>query len=268
MVSFRKYVAVFTLGMQSAMEYRADFFISLFGRCFTVIIQFFVWTAVYGSSGNELYGYTYSQMVVYIIMAGVLSQITTTGFEWDIAFDIKNGTFSRFLVQPIGYLPYRVMDFFGYKIIHLIGVNIISISILALLNIGIGAQFSPLYLALAILVIPLSLMINCLLFYCFSALTFWMTEAIGIFIGLRVASNILSGGIFPLDIFGSGAQIFFGLLPFQYVIYFPLNIICGRLSSSEIINGVVAQTIWILILYVISKITWKLGMKKYIAAGG
>jgi ABC-2 type transport system permease protein len=95
-----------------------------------------------------------------------------------------------------------------------------------------------------------------------------MTEAIGIFIGLRVASNILSGGVFPLDIFGSGAQTFFGLLPFQYVIYFPLNIICGRLPYSEIINGVIAQIFWIIILYALSKITWYFGMKKYIAAGG
>ncbi len=30
--------------------------------------------------------------------------------------DVKTGKFSRFLVQPLGYFPYRICSFFGQKL--------------------------------------------------------------------------------------------------------------------------------------------------------
>jgi len=147
-------------------------------------------------------------------------------------------------------------------------VIIISVIVLLSIKAGLGAELALSNIALALLVIPVSLMINCLLFYCFAALNFWMTEAWAVFNGLSVASMIFSGGVFPLDVFGHRAQAVFKLLPFQYIIYFPLNIICGRLTSSQITFGVLAQFFWVAILYVFSKILWRIGMKKYIAAGG
>jgi ABC-2 type transport system permease protein len=268
MKRLKKYACAFVLEIQSAMEYRADFVMTLFSGCFTVIIQVVLWTAIYGGSQTEIYGYTYNQMIVYVIMAGIMTQVVSTGFEWEILIDIKEGMLSRFLVQPIGYFPYKVAGLLGRKVIHLAVVIIISIVVLLSIKVSLSAEFSPLDIALALAVTPVSLMINCLLFYCFAALNFWMTEAWSVFDGLRVASMIFSGGIFPLDVFGPGAQAVFRLLPFQYIIYFPLNIICGRLRFTEIVFGILAQFFWIAVLYAFSRLLWKIGMKKYIAAGG
>jgi ABC-2 type transport system permease protein len=268
MKRLKKYSCAFILEIQSAMEYRLDFFMDLLSGCFTVIIQVFLWTAIYGGSQNEMYGYTYNQMIVYVIMAGVMTKIVSTGFEWEILIDIKEGTLSRFLVQPIGYFPYKVAGLLGRKVIHLAVVVLIAIGVLLAIKVSLSAEFALTNIAIVLAVIPVSLMINCLLFYCFSALNFWMTEAWSVFNGLSVASWIFSGGVFPLDVFGHRAQEVFKLLPFQYIIYFPLNIICGRLRYSEIISGILTQFFWIAVLYALSKLLWKLGMKKYIAAGG
>jgi len=264
----RKYSCAFVLQIQSALEYRTDFFMDLLSGAFTVIIQVFLWTAIYGGSRTTMYGYTYNQMIVYVIMAGIMTKVVSTGFEWEILLDIKEGTLSRFLVQPIGYFPFKVAGMLGRKVIQLGVVIIISVFLLLLIKINLSAEFTPSYIALALAVVPISLMINCLLFYCFAALNFWMTEAWSVFNGLSVASMIFSGGVFPLDVFGQRAQAVFKLLPFQYIIYFPLNIICGRLRSAEIIFGIIMQFFWVAVLYAFSKILWKVGMKKYIAAGG
>ena len=270
MRALRKYAVAFSLEMQGSMEYRVDFLLSLVNGSFMIIVQFFLWTAIYnGDVQKELYGYNYSQMIVYVIMAGVLSKVMATGFEYDVEEDIKDGRLSRFLVQPIAYLPYRVLGFLGKKTIQIVMVLIISALVLGVLALTVGAEFRAADIGLAVLVIPLSLLLNCMLFYCISMLGFWMTQAWNVFNGMGVVSMILSGGIFPLDVFGSGARAVFRLLPFQYVVYFPLNILCGRLGgAADFWSGLLTQIVWILLLYALAKLLWKLGMKKYIAAGG
>ena len=105
----RKYTKAFELGFQTAHEYRGNFLLSLLSAAYPIVIQVFMWTAIYGSSGDAvIYGYNYRQMLTYTFLAGLVARIVRTGFEYDIMEDIKNGKFSLFLVQPLGYFPYRL----------------------------------------------------------------------------------------------------------------------------------------------------------------
>ncbi len=95
-----------------------------------------------------------------------------------------------------------------------------------------------------------------------------MTEVFVLFWGINLFTLILSGAIFPLDIFGGDMLRFFDVLPFKYTTYFPTNILTGRLDGNLIIFGIIIQFIWIIILLIMSNFLWKLGMKKYVAVGG
>ncbi|MCL1823890.1 MAG: ABC-2 family transporter protein [Oscillospiraceae bacterium] len=269
MKGISKYTTVVKLGIQEAVEYRIDFLFNMINGCFTVFIQFFMWTAIYGTSENDvLYGFSYPQMMVYIIMAGILANVTSTGFEYEIADDIREGTLSRFLVQPIAYFPYRTVLFLGRKILAFVVIVVVSAVTLTVLHFTLGAEFAAMNILLTFLIVPLSLLLNSVIFYCVSMAAFWMTRAWGVFQGMGVISMVLSGGIFPLDVFGETAKSIFMLLPFQYVVYFPLNIICGNMNGNDILFGIAAQIFWIVAVYGLSRILWRLGMKKYIAAGG
>ncbi len=88
------------------------------------------------------------------------------------------------------------------------------------------------------------------------------------FIAVNLAVNMLSGGLFPLEVFGDTLQTIFNLLPFKYIISFPINIINGKLDLSLVWNGLFMQLLWICILTVIAALMWKRGTRKYIAVGG
>ncbi|MCL2109959.1 MAG: ABC-2 family transporter protein [Oscillospiraceae bacterium] len=267
--SFRKYSTTVKLGIQEAMEYRIDFLFGLINGSFSVFIQFFLWTAIYGGSDSAvLYNYSYPQMIVYIIMAGILRRITTTDFEYEIADDIREGSLSRFLVQPIGYFPYRVFLFLGRKILQFAVIILLSGVILTTLYFTMGAEFQLVNILATFVVVPLSLLLNCVMFYCISMTAFWLTRSWGVFNGMQVVTMVLSGGVFPLDVFGEPVKAVLMHLPFQFIVYFPLNIICGNTNGSEIIYGIIAQIFWIVVVYLLSRILWRAGMKKYIAAGG
>ncbi|MCL2696619.1 MAG: ABC-2 family transporter protein, partial [Oscillospiraceae bacterium] len=232
---------------------------------------FFLWTAIYGGQAEEeavLFGYEYSQMVVYIVMAAVMARIVATGFEYDIMRDIMEGNMNRFFVQPVGHLPYRIIGFFGGKLIECLMAVIIGAGLLFMLVFTVGAEFDFMNIAVALAVAPLSLLINCMMFYFLSATSFWLTWGWGVFNGWGVVTTILSGGIFPISVFGETAVAILRFLPFQYIIYFPLNIVVGNASRADIIEGVSMQLTWILIFWALSQLYWRVGMKKYIAARG
>ena len=112
-----KYTKAFEMGFATALEYRINFLISLISAAYPILIQTFMWTAIFAASeGGVVYGYTYRQMLAYTFLAGLVARIVRTGFEYDIMEDIKNGKFSLFLVQPVGYFPYRLCSYLGQKL--------------------------------------------------------------------------------------------------------------------------------------------------------
>ena len=69
----KKYTQSFLLGFETALEYRANFLLSLVSAAYPIFIQTFLWTAIYNaSSEGDLYGYTFRQMIAYTFMAGLM----------------------------------------------------------------------------------------------------------------------------------------------------------------------------------------------------
>jgi len=99
-------------------------------------------------------------------------------------------------------------------------------------------------------------------------LSFWITDAWGIFFGARFLIDMMSGAIFPIDIFGETIIQVFQLLPFQYMVYFTVNIITGKIGLMAALKGIGIQIIWIFVLGVLTRSLWKRGLLQYVAVGG
>ncbi len=269
MKALHKYLRTFQMGIQSCMEYRVDFIMSIFSGCFIVLIQIFLWTAIYRSSSSTvIYGYTYAQMIAYSLVAGLTAKIVSTGFEWEIEEDIKNGGLNKFIVQPIGYFMYRISSFLGRKALQILVLIILSLVALLACSYYLNLSIDVSRILIFIPFVFLATLLNFLIYYCLSALAFVMTEVWGVFVAASQGILMLSGGIFPLDVFGEDVNHILSLLPFKYLIFYPANIINGRLTMAEITNGAMIQLIWILVLFVVANRVWVWGLKKYVAAGG
>ena len=265
----KKYTQVFELGFQTALEYRLNFLISLISAAYPIFIQSFLWTAIYASSsGGVVYGYTYRQMIAYTFLAGLVSRIVRTGFEYDIMDDVKNGKFSRFLVQPLGYFPYRLSNYLGQKLPNLGMI----LGILAVVLIGLNAFWGVSLEAMRILAflgaLALAVALNFLIFYCFSAIAFWVVEIGFLFEGTRIVTVLLSGGIFPLDVFGPRFVQVMSLLPFKYTVNYPINVLNGQVAPDQIAPGLLIQLIWIGAFLLIANLLWRVGSRRYVAVGG
>ncbi|MNY39358.1 hypothetical protein D3C86_1740380 [compost metagenome] len=104
--------------------------------------------------------------------------------------------------------------------------------------------------------------------YAISAIAFWLSEISYFFEMTGLMVIIISGGMFPIEIFGPRVNTLLTYLPFKFTIYFPSNVINGKLDMDAILQGIGLQCLWIIIMYLISRIGWSIGMKKYLGLGG
>jgi ABC-2 type transport system permease protein len=203
-----KYLCAYRTGLQNAMEYRADFLLGMISACFPIIIQIFMWSAIYGGADGELmFGRSYALMISYAVMAAIVSRVIRAGFEYEINDDIKNGGLSKYIVRPMGYLPYRLSCFFGQKSAHLAASALLLGAALAILGAVFGGGIvSASGLLLFIPALFMSFLLNFLIFFCVGMWGFWLTEIGYLFEAVRIVIVVLSGGIFPLDIFGEAEK--------------------------------------------------------------
>ncbi len=269
MLLLKKYSKAFELGFETALEYRLNFAISLISAAYPILIQTFLWTAIFQASAEQVvYGYTYRQMIAYTFLAGLIARIVRTGFEYEIMDDVKTGKFSRFLVQPVGYFQYRLCSFFGNKLPGLSMILGILVFVLAGLNIfwGVPILFSRILIFLVTIV--LAVMLNFLLFYSISAISFWIVEVGFLFEGIRIVIILLSGGIFPLEVFGERFLQVVNLLPFKYTVSFPINVLNGKIDPAGIGVGILVQVLWIVVFLGVSNLLWRVGSRRFVAVGG
>jgi ABC-2 type transport system permease protein len=113
-----------------------------------------------------------------------------------------------------------------------------------------------------------AILLQFLINYCVAGVSFWMSEIGGIFTIINVINAIISGGVFPLDIFGPVVVTVSKFLPFYYTTYFIVNILIGKVDYPALVNGLLVMLGWVVLLCLLIRLVWGRGIRKYIAAGG
>jgi ABC-2 type transport system permease protein len=58
------------------------------------------------------------------------------------------------------------------------------------------------------------------------------------------------------------------VLPFYYMVGFPVEVLTGQINSVEAATGFVIQAAWLIVAVVIYRVVWRSGLKRYSAIGG
>lgn len=261
----RKYIICFKAGLQEAMEYRVDFMLNCISIIFIMTMQIYMWKAMY-SGKTQIFTYTYIQMLVYTVIASLVSKITM--IDLGVAGTIKTGELSKYLIKPANYFFQTVCNCIGKQctpsviLIILIGLALLFFSFYSQI------QITLLHCLLMLLTMFIGLFINILLSFMISMAAFWYSEVENLFATVYIIQLLLSGGVFPLGIFGSTFAAISDLLPFSYTIQFPVNIITNKLSGAEIGRGILIQLVWVGLSAMAGYLLWKRGLRRYMAVGG
>jgi len=264
--SAAKYAVSFGTGLKAALEYRANFLLSLFAAVSPIVIQTVLWLALY-SPGDVLFGYTFGQMVAYTVLAQLVSRLVRTGFEYQINEDIRTGGLDRYLVKPLGYGGFRLAVFLGDKSLQSLFMAAILGVATIVLSLTVGLKVGPAEVLAFLAALVVAFGFNFLLFWCVAMAGFWMTETTFLFEAVRIVIITLSGGIFPLTIFGPDGEALLKALPFRFTIQVPVDLLTGRLTPGAMVPDLLLALGWIVGLALLGRVLWGLGLRRFSAVG-
>jgi ABC-2 type transport system permease protein len=120
---------------------------------------------------------------------------------------------------------------------------------------------------LAIPAMIIGFLIGFLLSAAITSLAFWTTRVYSIHEFYYALILLFSGQFVPLTLMPQLIQDIARYLPFQLLIYYPIQLILGKLSTTQIVQGYAMGFIWLAIAITTFKWIWRNGVKQYSAVG-
>jgi ABC-2 type transport system permease protein len=248
----------------SWIQHRGFFFLLAFMWMIPSIIYLFVWTTAAG--GGRVGGYSRGLFVGYYLVFIVVNQLTYSQTNWTVGDQIRAGTMNIHLLRPISPFFDALASELAGKVVYLSFILPITILLGWILKPDISLTPGVFIQFVAALFLAWGL--RFLWGYWIALLAFWATRANALLAVQDSLVFLLGGQLAPTALLSSWMKNAALFLPFRYMIGFPVEIIAGNLSISEINFGFTVQSIWVLFTFVLFVIVWRAGVKQYSAVGG
>lgn len=266
-----KYWHVINVGIQNTLTYRTQFLFRVLFGFIPLLATIYLWRAVFGSKegGATVANYTLAQMTSYYLMITIVDAFTAVNEDdWQIAGEIKDGQISQYILKPINYLAYRLCLFFAGRLVYLVVAAVpLFVFILSLKSYFVLPP-SPAAFGCFLISLVMTAFLQFFISFTMAMLAFWVLE-VSTFIFMLFAFEYLAGGhMFPLDILPPLVAQALNFTPFPYQLFFPVSIYLGRVEGAELWQGLAIQLAWVLGAYLMARVAWRRGLRKYSAVGG
>jgi ABC-2 type transport system permease protein len=247
------------------LQYRASLFIWMIGQVLEPLIYLVVWSTVSASRGGSVGDFTSAQFAAYYIVFMLVNQLTYTWIMYEYEYRIRGGLLSPALLRPVHPIHADIADNVSSKLV--------SLPVMLVIAAGLALIFKPaaslrLWAMLAFLpAIFLAFLLRFLVEWALAQAAFWTTRVSAINQVYFVLLLFLSGQIAPLTLFARPIQILAAILPFQWMIGFPVELVLGRLTPVQAATGLAAQAVWLVISLTLVRIVWRAGIRIYSAVG-
>lgn len=262
----KKYLAVLRNSFQANLVYRFNFFFYFLAQFIAFGILFYIWTSIY-YQGGEIGDYKLADMIFYYLGA-IFIGVVVKGMDvaWFIGDEIRLGQLNAFLLSPIDYFWQKFYSFLGGLVFRGLAATLLFGVGLYFLAEKFSFQFSFSRLVAFLFLVFFSYLLNWLIFYIVGISTFWFGFVWALNYSMQTMANFLEGALIPLDLLPSWLNALNNFLPFKYIIFVPVSVFTGRLEITW--SVFVIPLIWVLLLYILARLLFKVGLKKYEGFGG
>ena len=249
------------------LVYRMNFIMWRVRQVIALLILFFLWSALYGTKGTMLFGYSESQMMGYVFMVGLLRMVVLSSTTWEIGANINNGNLVNILLRPLNFFSVYIAKDLGDKALN-VGCAIVEVIVLVLMfRPPIFFQTDVGTLALFLLATVISIAMYFFFSMILGLVGFWTQDYWAPRFLTFVMVEFFSGATFPLDVLPTGLYRVIQFSPFPYMIYTPVKIYLGKANANEILVDIGIGILWTIIMYIVARIVWAKGVKGYEAQG-
>jgi len=248
----------------SWLQQRTFFFLLAFGWMIPPLISLFVWYTA--SSTQAIGGLTQGEFVTYYLLIILVNQLTYSQTHWIVGDAIRSGDMNITLLRPLSpHLGVLAAEIAG-KVVYMSFV--IPIAVVLALLLHPTFQATPSNSILFLLTLFLAWLLRFLWGYWLAIFAFWITRADALLSIQNTLIFLFAGQVAPVVLLPGVLQNIATILPFRYMISFPIEILLGHLQPSELLTGLAYQSGWVLVTCVLFLTTWRSGLRHYAAVGG
>jgi len=261
-----KYSQVAKITWKTMMAYQADAWLGALVSGFRVLLAFLLWKAIFAGR-DEVAGYTFPAMITYSLAASILSRLQhQDALAWQLAEEVRNGQFSRYLTYPLSVTWYFICAGLG-RWSYMLLVNGAALA-------GWGLVFSnwialnpnPIDLAWLAVLLPLGALVMLLLNHAIALLSLKFVDVTGFMVGKGSVIELISGSLIPLSLLPAPLVAALRYTPFYYVIYYPANLLLGRVDEPPIL-AVAVLLAWSVVFFFIGQTWFRFARRQYEGVG-
>ena len=266
----KKYLSLFRIRLINSVQYRAVTFGAVASNVVWVLLELMVYAALYKSAENAL-PMSFPQICSYVwVKRIVMNMLAVVAYDGEIYSVINSGSVAYELVRPMDIYWKWYFQAVANRIVATLVSSIPVLVFAMILPDPYGLQ--PPMSALQALAFLVSLVLALGVVVAFAMLMFitlfYTIAQRGIKIIVTATTSFLSGGMIPLIFFPERVLAILTYLPFSSMQSTPLLIYSGNITGTDILKGIAAQVIWLMILVAIGKVVMNSAIKHVVVQGG
>lgn len=251
-------------GFLDATAYRIEFFFEVLSSAFVpAAIQLVIWHALFVLGGNkEIAGMTHKDMIYYTWFSILFTQIRGGNLDFEVAEMIRSGALSNYLIRPVSVVEFVYVRGLAPKLL------IAGFGLTCGIIFGLWIGVSPGRILGAMILALFGNIIHYQISIALASIAFYWEEAYSMLMVKNIVVQLLSGELIPLNLFPESAQWIWKSTPFYLYVFGPTQYVLGRWSHTEFLTQLLLGGVWMIIGWALVKLSWGVGLKRYLSLGG
>ncbi|BCL35811.1 ABC transporter permease [Nostoc sp. MS1] len=256
----RKALTLLTVYYAYMLEYRAELVLWVLSGSLPIILMG-VW--IKAAQGGK-FGLSPVDFARYFLTVFIVRQISVVWVIWEFEREVVEGKLSPKLLQPLDPVWHHVASHLSERVARVpFALLLIGLFFILYPQALWMPSFSQLFLFT--IAVALAFVLRFVIQYTFAMFAFWTERANALENFWFLFYLFLSGLIAPLDVFPPEVKAIVLFTPFPYLIDFPVSLLVG--IPVDIGRGFLALLGWILIFWILNRLLWRAGLKRYSGMG-
>ncbi|MEB3149709.1 MAG: ABC-2 family transporter protein [Sphaerospermopsis sp.] len=256
----RKAVTLLSVYYAYMVEYRAELILWVLSGSLPIILMG-VW--IQAAQGGK-FGLTPVDFARYFLTVFVVRQITVVWVIWEFEKEVIEGKLSPRLLQPLDPVWHHVASHLSERVARVPFAILLIILFFVLYPQAVWLPSLGQFLLFTLAVV-LAFILRFVIQYTIAVLAFWTERASALESFWFLFFLFFSGMIAPLNVFPENIRNIVLFTPFPYLIDFPASLLVGL--PVNVVEGFLCMIGWIVAIFVVNRLLWRAGLKRYSGMG-
>lgn len=252
------------VGISEVVAYRAEFVVWILTTNMP-LVMLALWHAV--AADGPVGRFDQRGFTAYYLGVLAVRLLTTSWVVWQLSMEIRDGTLSAKLLRPIHPIVSLAADHISAVPMRALVISPVVAILLAVARDRL-LRHDPLLIAVFGASLAGAWLLIFFTMVLMGSLAFFFDSAMGVFELWLGVHAILSGYLVPLEVLPGWLRRAADVLPFRFMLAFPVDNLVGLMSRRQALLALGAQWGYVLLFAVLALRVWRAGLRRFAAFGG